>query len=181
MTDGFWIFLLPFNAFPSSTWSLHQNSSKCFKVSKGSCDLTQSSSSEEASQKKGSAAGILLQSRRAYHISNRGVTASECLLLSVFRIPEIPQSSRSKGTARTQIIRCSIVISLRGHGLLLEPLCGRVKRELSTVRGPRSEEKQLLGEYERSTTDRCWTSLNILTATHYSEDCVRIWLEDGRR
>ena len=65
--------------------------------------------------------------------------------------------------------------------MLLEPLCGRVKRELSTVRDPRSEEKQLLGEYERSTTDRCWTSLNILTATHYSEDCVRKGLEDGRR
>ena len=99
--------------------------------------------------------GSCFKSRRVYHINNRGVTPSECLLLSVFRIPEIPQSSRSKGTARTQIIRCSIVISLRGHGLLLEPLCGRVKRELSTVRDPRSEEKQLLGEYERSTTDRC--------------------------
>ena len=95
--------------------------------------------------------------------------------------PRNPTIESQRRVQRAQIIRCSIVISLRGHGLLLEPLCGRVKRELSTVRGPRSEEKQLLGEYERSTTDRCWTSLNILTATHYSEDCVRKGLEDGRR
>ena len=153
MTDGFWIFLLPFNTFPSSTWSLHQNSSKRFKVSKGSCDLTQSSSSEEASQKKGSAAGILLQSRRVYHINNRGVTASECLLLSVFRIPEIPQSSRSEGTARTQIIRCSIVISLLGRGLCdvcdVRHVCF-LQFGIRRVRRSSSEEK-----YERSTTDRC--------------------------
>ena len=177
MTDGFWIFLLPFKTF-SFFIKVPLSASKSPRAL-----VTWPSPVQPRRRARGrdQLLGSCFKSRRVYHINNRGVTPSECLLLSVFRIPEIPQSSRSKGTARTQIIRCSIVISLRGHGLLLEPLCGRVKRELSTVRGPRSEEKQLLGEYERSTTDRCWTSLNILTATHYSEDCVRRGLESGRR
>ena len=131
MTDGFWIFLLPFKTF-SFFIKVPLSASKSPRAL-----VTWPSPVQPRRRARGGdqLLGSCFKSRRVYHINNRGVTPSECLLLSVFRIPEIPQSSRSKGTARTQIIRCSIVISLRGHGLLLEPLCGRVKRELSTVRG----------------------------------------------